>query len=95
MGIGQVRNMNVISHTGAIFGGVVGAKDINGISLAQGCLQDQGNQMSFQDCDLPLKSLPDGTGSVEVAKAHRFQIIGFVVVRENPLNHELGHAIRG
>ena len=41
----QVAHVDVVAHTGAVGGGVVVAKDLNGLELAHGDLGDIGNQV--------------------------------------------------
>ena len=41
----QVAHVDVVAHAGAVGGGVVVAKDLNGLELAHGDLGDIGNQV--------------------------------------------------
>src|SRR5699024_11991846 len=74
VGVGQIGDVDVVAHGGAVGGGVVGAEDRDVGPVAQGRLQHQRDQVGL---DHPVLAGPAvGAGDVEVAQAHRAQAAG-------------------
>ena len=87
--------MDVIAHAGAVGGGVVVAKDLNGLELAHGNLRDIGHQVVGDALGvLADQARRMGADGVEVAEQHNVPLgVGGVNVHKDLLNHPLGPAI--
>ena len=92
---GQIAHVDVVAHAGAVGGGVVVAKDLNGLELAHGDLGDIGHQVVGDAlgvlADQARRMSADG---VEVTEQHDVPLgVGGVDVHEDLLNHPLGPTI--
>ena len=92
---GQIAHVNVVAHAGAVGGGVVVAKDLNGLELAHGNLGDIGHQVVGDAlgvlADQARRMSADG---VEVTEQHDVPLgVGGMDVHKDLLDHPLGPTI--
>ena len=92
---GQIAHVDVVAHAGAVGGGVVVAKDLNGLELAHGDLGDIGHQVVGDAlgvlADQARRMSADG---VEVTEQHDVPLgVGGVDVHKDLLDHPLGPTI--
>ena len=91
--LGQVVDMDVVAHTGAVLGGIVVAEDADRLPLLQRHLQDNRNQVGLGV--VRLTDLAGGVRAAGVKVAQRH--IAQAVCEGNPLHHllhrELGLAV--
>ena len=92
---GQIAHVDVVAHAGAVGGGVVVAKDLNGLELAHGDLGDIGHQVVGDAlgvlADQARRMSADG---VEVTEQHDVPLgVGGVDVHNDLLDHPLGPTI--
>ena len=91
----QVAHVDVVAHAGAVGGGVVVAKDLNGLELTDGDLGDVGHQVVGDALGvLADQARRMGTDGIEVTEQHDVPLgVGGVDVHEDLLNHPLGPTI--
>ena len=93
--LGEVDHVDVVTHAGAVGGGVVVAKDLYGLELAHGHLRHVGHEVVGDAlgilADESRRVRADG---VEVAEQHDVPLgVGRVEVGEDLLYHPLGPAV--
>ena len=91
----QVAHVDVVAHAGAVGGGVVVAKDLNGLELTDGDLGDVGHQVVGDALGvLADQARRMGTDGIEITEQHDVPLgVGGVDVHEDLLNHPLGPTI--
>ncbi len=92
---GQIHNVDVVTHTGAVRGGVVVAKDVHLFQLAHSHLGDVGHQVVGDAVGvLADQAALVGTDGVEVAQQRHVQAgVRLADVLQNALGKGLGGAI--
>ena len=92
---GQIAHMDVVANAGTIGRGVVVAKDLNGLELANGDLGDVGHQVVGDTLGvLADQARRMGTDGVEVTEQHDIPFgVGGVNVHKDLLDHPLGPTI--
>ena len=93
MGIGEVADMDVVAHAGAIGRVVISAEDLDLRALAERGLAGDLDEMGGALGRLARAALRIGAGDVEIAQRHIAEIVGARRVVEHPLRHQLGAAI--
>ena len=89
VGDGQVLDVDVVAHAGAVGGGVVGSEDLGGLALGEP-VEDHGDEVEGGHV---AQVVPAGSGDVEVAQAGPAQSPGLLGVGHHPLPDELGLAV--
>ena len=92
---GQIAHVDVVAHAGAVGGGVVVAKDLNGLELAHGNLGDIGHQVVGDALGvLADQARRMSANGVEVTEQHDVPLgVGGVDVHKDLLDHPLGPTI--
>jgi hypothetical protein len=90
MSLSKVYNVYVVANTSAVWV-VIGSEDGNILLLAEGNLQDIGNQMGLDP--VVLSKAETCAGCVEVAERHVFDAVDFIKPPKHLLEHELGFSI--
>ena len=93
MGLGQVGDVDVVPHAGAVPGVVVVAVDGHLLPLAQGHLEDQGDEVGLGVVGLADLAGLVGAAGVKVPQAHIAQAVGLAHPVEHPLHRELCLAV--
>src|ERR1700720_4503841 len=93
MRLGQVADVDVIAHTGAVGSGVFVAENIEGRPLAADGFKRRGDQVRFRTVYLADGSGFVGPGSVEVTKTNITQLVGGTVGLEGLLKNQFGDAV--
>ena len=93
MGLSQVGDMDIIPDAGAVLGGIVVAKHADRLSLSQGHLENDGDQMGLRIVGLADLAGDMGTAGVEVAQGHVFQAVGLGNPAHHVLHGQLGLAV--
>src|SRR5881394_4432769 len=91
MSVGKVDDVNIIADTGAVWGGIIGAKDFTMIRLPERDFQDVGNEVSLDA--VILAKLGAGAGGVEIAEGDKFEPVNLLIPEEHLFEHELGLAV--
>ena len=87
--------MDVVAHAGAVGGGVIVAKDLNGLELAHGNLGDIGHQVVGDALGiLADQARRMGADGIEITEQHDVPLgVGGVDVHKDLLDHPLGPTI--
>ena len=93
MGLGQVGDVDIVPDAGAVLGGVVVAEDGHRLPLAQGHLEDDGDEVGLRVVGLADLAGLVGAAGVEVPQAHIAQAVGLAHPVEHPLHRELCLAV--
>ena len=91
MGLGEVEDVDVVADAGAVWGGVIGAEDVNGILLAEGDFEDIGDEMGFDA--MIFAEFFGGSCGVEVAEGGEAEGMDFVIPAEDFFEEEFGFAV--
>ena len=86
-------DVDVVPHAGAVPGVVVVAVDGHLLPLAQGHLEDQGDEMGLGVVGLANLAGLVGAAGVKVPQAHIAQAVGLAHPVEHPLHRELCLAV--
>jgi len=89
MSAGEVLDVDVVTHAGAVRSRVVGAEDLGGLTLGEP-VEHHGDEV--EGGHVP-QVVPAGAGDVEVAQAGPAQPPGLLGVGHHPLPDELGLAV--
>ncbi len=94
MAAGQVHHVDVVTHTGAVRGGIVVAKDVYLFQLAHGHLGDVGHQVVGDAVGvLADEAGLMGTNGVEVAQQGHVQAgVSLAHILQDALGKHLGRA---
>ncbi len=92
---GEVADVDVVAHAGAVGGVVIIAKDMDGLALADGGLRDVGYEVVGDALGvLAHEARGVRADGVEVAEKHDVPLgVGGVEVGEDLLDHPLGPAV--
>ena len=93
MGVCKVCDVDVVTDAGAVGRGIVGAEDFDAVPLAQGRLQDQGDEVCFRGMVFPDGAASIGPGRIEVAQGHVAQAVSPAELGQHGFDHELGLAV--
>ena len=91
MGVGEILDVDVVAHGGAVGRRPVGAEDHDLVPVAQSNLQHQRNEVRFHHAVLAV-AVP-GAGDVEVAQARRTEAIRASVRRDGVVDGQLRGAV--
>ena len=90
VGLGEIPDVNVVTHAGAVRRGVVGAVDVEMGAFALGCLAGDLDEVGRALRRLAGAARGIGAGDIEVAQGD----VAEVVRRGGVLQHGLGHQFR-
>src|SRR4051812_44514759 len=85
--------MDVVADAGAVLGGIIGAEEVHVGALAQGYLQEHGDDVGFGLVVLADGGVGGAAGDVEVTWGGEGEALGLGDIAENVFNHELGVAV--
>ena len=91
--VGQVGDVDVVAHAGAVAGRVVGAVERKRGAQARRRLERDGDQVGLGLVTLAEVALGIGAAGVEVAQRRPAQAVGRLRVGEHALDHRLGGAV--
>ena len=91
---GQVADVDIIADAGPVGGRIIGAVDRDMVALADRRLDRDLDQVRRALADLPRAALRIGAGDVEIAQRAIVESVRGRCIREHPLGHQLGRAIR-
>src|SRR3954470_20443528 len=94
MSVRQIGNMDVIADAGAVVSRVILSKDLDIRALSRRDIENQRDQMRFRIVILAQMAVGMRTGCVEIAQAGGTHPMDLVRPVKNPLDHELGLAVR-
>ena len=94
MGVGQVLDVDVVAHAGAVGRGVVGAEDRHVGALTDRDLAGHFGQQGRLRCRLADSAARVRARDVEVAQRHVAQGVDGGDVAQHPLRHEFRGAVR-
>jgi len=93
VGVCEVCDVDVVTDAGAVGRRIVGAENLDAVPLAQGRLQDQGDEVCFRCVVFTNGAASIGPGGIEVAQGHVAQAIGPAELGQHGFDHELGLAV--
>jgi len=91
VGIGDVQDVDVITHAGAVGGGVVGAENFEVWDDAEGSVENFGDEVGFDA--MGLAAFGGGAGGVEIAKSSVVEAGVGAVVGEDFFEAQFGFAV--
>lgn len=93
VGGGEVGDVDVVADASAVTGGVIGAEDGDGVTVTEGGIEGEGDQVGFGVVVFTKAAIGVGSGGVEVAEPHGAEVVGAIVVIEDGFDHQFSLAV--